>query len=371
MHNLLEAKRQLCELLDYGSFKLHKWASNTPAILSDIPEAEQQFSERDFQKDNFSMKALGITLNVKQDCFTINSPEAFDQNVLTKRAILSYISKFYDPMGFVSPIVIRAKSIIQKVWSSNVGWDERIPNELADEWLEFANSLAIMHPISIRRHIPTNSVKAVQLIGFADASSTTGYGCCIYLRVVDEAGMAELHLLCSKSRVNPRAKPLTIPRLELNAALLLSILMERVYDTLSKGVHIDNVYLFTDSKIALAWINSETTRLQAYVSNRVGVIQQKTNRWTWLYVPSADNPADLISRGISPQELPNSALWWNGPKFLQGDYMFDREGLKASAAKQLMGSLPQHRVTSARPFQKVAIDFAGPVRVKNSECEKH
>ncbi|KAL0858623.1 hypothetical protein ABMA27_012456 [Loxostege sticticalis] len=136
--------------------------------------------------------------------------------------------------------------------------------------------------------------------------------------------MPKLYLLCSKSRVNPRSKPQSIPRLEVNAALLLSTLMERVHDTLSKAIKIDKVYLFTDSKITLAWINTHVTKLQAYVSNRVSVIQQKTGKWTWFYVPSADNPADIISRGITPQELPTSDLWWKGPKFLQGKYDFNR-----------------------------------------------
>lgn len=348
MHKLLEAKRQLCEMLSYGSFSLHKWASNTPNVLSDIPEAKQQFTQLDLQKGDYNMKALGLTLDIKKDCFTINKLEPFSENIIiTKREVLSYISKFYDPMGFASPIVIRAKGIMQKIYSLKIGWDERIPDELIEEWLDFANSLVAMEPINLNRHIPTNNATAVQLIGFADASSTTGYGCCVYLRVVDENGKAELHLLCSKSRVNPRANALTIPRLELNAALLLSILTEKVYDTLSQSMRIDEVYLFTDSKITLAWISTEAKKLQAYVSNRVSVIQQKTSKWSWLYVPSADNPADLISRGISPKELPTCSLWWEGPKFLQGEYNFNNKKL------DLPEDLPEVKVSDPTPARVV------------------
>ncbi|XP_048478565.1 uncharacterized protein LOC105389454 [Plutella xylostella] len=344
LNQLIEAKRQLCEMLSYGSFSLHKWASNTPSILADIPEAEQQFSQLELQKGNYSMKALGLNLDVQKDCFIINSPVPFNEEVITKREVLSYISKFYDPLGFAGPIVIKAKSIISRIWSNNTAWDERIPAELADEWLQFVRSLAAMQPININRYIPTNTAVTEQLIGFADASSTTGYGCCIYHRVVDKTGKAKLYLLCSKSRVNPRANPLTIPRLELNAALLLSTLMERVYNTLHENVKIDDVYLFTDSKITLAWIQTETTKLQAYVSNRVGVIQQKTNKWPWLYVPSTANPADLISRGISPQELPNSALWWEGPEFLQSEYKFESKDL------DLPVSLPEMKKSKTTPL---------------------
>ncbi|XP_049870067.1 uncharacterized protein LOC126369610 [Pectinophora gossypiella] len=347
LQQLLEAKRQLREMLGYGSFSLHKWASNTPSVLSDTPENEQQFSVLDLQKGNFNMKALGLTLNINKDCFTITSPESFNERVITKRQVLTYIAKFYDPMGFASPIIIQAKGIMQKLWSRNVGWDDNIPEDLVTEWLDFARSLSTMQPINLNRYIPTNTAATIQLIGFSDASSTTGYGCCIYLRVVDKTGKAELHLLCSKSRVNPRASPLTIPRLELNAALLLSILMERVYETLHKNVQIDDVYLFTDSQITLAWIKTEVTKLQAYVANRVSVIQQKTNKRRWLYVPSADNPADLISRGINPQELSNCSLWWEGPKFLQCEYKFDNQKL------DLPNDLPEMKAAS--PAGKVVL----------------
>lgn len=327
LNTLLEAKKQLRQMLGYASFGLHKWASNIPGILSDIPEAEQQFTELDFEKGRVSMKALGLTLDIKKDCFTINSPVPFDNSKVTKREVLSYISRFYDPMGFASPIIIKAKSIMQRIWSLNISWDECLPKDLLGEWLEFANSLAAMQPIHLGRYVPSNNAAKMQLLGFADASSVMGYGCCIYLRVVDKTSQTKLHLLCSKSRVNPRANPLTIPRLELNAALLLSTLVKRVYETLSKSIKIDNVHLFTDSKITLAWINTNASKLMAYVSNRVSVIQQNTNRWNWLYIPSADNPADLVSRGISPQNLPNCTLWWEGPKFLQGKYKFKNESL--------------------------------------------
>ncbi|KAL0859489.1 hypothetical protein ABMA27_010647 [Loxostege sticticalis] len=69
---LFNAKNELREMLGYGSFGLHKWASNTPGVLSDIPEADQQFSELDLLQNNLSMKALGLTFDIKKDCFIIS-----------------------------------------------------------------------------------------------------------------------------------------------------------------------------------------------------------------------------------------------------------------------------------------------------------
>lgn len=120
----------------------------------------------------------------------------------------------------------------------------------------------MMKPILIDRNIHVNKTDKFELIGFSDASSSTAYGCCVYLRVTDVNGNVKVHLLCSKSRINPlQDKNKTVPRLELNAALLLSILMSKVYCTLKLTLDISNVYCFTDSKIVLAWLHTELIKL--------------------------------------------------------------------------------------------------------------
>lgn len=126
--------------------------------------------------------------------------------------------------------------------------------------------------------------------------------------------------------------------------------MQRVYDSLHKNIQINGIYLFTDSKITLAWIRTEITELQAYVANRVGVIQQKIKGWCWLYISCTKTPADLISRGMSPQELPNCALWWKGPKTLHSEYNFNTERLV------LPDSLPEIKENSVTtPHVKVVL----------------
>lgn len=322
---LLEAKCQLQQLLKLGSFSTHKWSANNQRTLTDIPSSQQQFDNIELQKENNSIKALGLMIDTKQDCFTIKAPKQLINNKITKRDILSQISKIYDPLGFVSPIVVKAKVIMQKLWLEKSDWDSNVPEVIAKEWLQFADDINNMNTIILKRNIPfSNNVQTLQLIGFADASSSTGQGCCIYCRVIDSTGKAKLFLLCSKSRINSTSKPLTVPRLELNAALLLAKLMTRVADTIALKVHVNNIFLFTDSQIVLAWINTEIMKLQAYVANRVRVIQELTNKWQWLYCQSQSNPADIISRGMGPQELDSCTLWWSGPAFLQNrEYSFE------------------------------------------------
>lgn len=348
-----KAKQQLCELLSKGSFETHKWASNCQQILEDISPDNQHFDDFDLQKDNCFMKTLGLTLNVSKDCFVFSCPEPFNIENPTKRQILSYISKFFDPLGFMSPVIVKAKAFMQKLWLEKLDWDDFPPEGIRLEWLSFVKSLMDMQPLHIDRNIRINkNANAVQLIGFADASSSTGYGCCVYLRVVKDSGKASSSLLCSKSRINPRSNnALTIPRLELNAMLLLTKLANRVYDTLSLKIKISDVYLYSDSQVALAWLATEPIKLQAYVANRVKLIQEQTSRWRWLYVASNENPADYVSRGAVPGDLSNCELWWHGPEFmLDSKYDFDKK-----LPIPVLENLPEMKKGAAFSDPKVAL----------------
>uniref|UniRef100_A0A6P7GN19 Uncharacterized protein LOC114340811 n=1 Tax=Diabrotica virgifera virgifera TaxID=50390 RepID=A0A6P7GN19_DIAVI len=61
----------------------------------------------------------------------------------------------------------------------------------------------------------------------------------------------------------------------------------------------------------------DPSQLQVFVANRVSKIQSLSNTFTWNYVNSSSNPADIASRGIMPEKLISNTIWWNGPMFLQ------------------------------------------------------
>jgi len=42
-----------------------------------------------------------------------------------------------------------------------------------------------------------------------------------------------------------------------------------------------------------------------------------TDQTDWRHVPSSENPADLLSRGVYPHDIAHSLLWWHGPEFLK------------------------------------------------------
>ena len=113
----------------------------------------------------------------------------------------------------------------------------------------------------------------------------------------------------SKSRA-ASLKQHSLPRLELMAATLGT----RLYSFISKSINTyTNVCFWSDSQIVLSWITSKKT-LKPFINNHVNEIQSIST--SWKYCPSADNPADLLTRGMTFQQLSSSIQWRHGPTWL-------------------------------------------------------
>lgn len=314
---LVSLQKDLVHLLSLGGFQLHKWSSNSAKVLSNIPKEKQYFGEVDLDKDDLSVKTLGVNFDMRTDTFKLSTSQPCSGAQSTKRQILSYISKFFDPLGLMGPIFVQAKIIMQLLWAESIGWDETPPDHIREKWIEFAKSLSEMEPLYIPRCIKSSNKATIQLVGFADAS-LTAHGCCLYLRVVDSNDEVSMNLICSKSRINSHKNKLTIPRLELNAALLLARLTHKVLESLHNKALNVQTHMFVDSQIVLAWLNTDIAKLNTYAANRVRVINDYSlkNSLSWGYVTTIDNPADCISRGLLPHELKDHTLWWHGPSLL-------------------------------------------------------
>ncbi|GBM75309.1 hypothetical protein AVEN_126684-1 [Araneus ventricosus] len=190
-----------------------------------------------------------------------------------------------------------------------IDWSQKLPSVIAQEWSSFIASLSYVKNIKIPRFVLRPNPKEIILHGFSDASEKA-YGAVIYLQTVFDSSDNNTFLLCSTSRVAP-IKSVTIQRLELAACLLLSQLTRKVLNALK--LKIDQVLLWTDSTVALSWIDTPPHLLKTFVSNRVAHIQELTKEYHWSHITSKNNPADLLSRGIDAQFLVNNQFWFQGP----------------------------------------------------------
>ncbi|CAH0730303.1 unnamed protein product, partial [Brenthis ino] len=101
--------------------------------------------------------------------------------------------------------------------------------------------------------------------------------------------------------------------LELCGAFLGAELSSAVIKALR--VELKRCVFWTDSCVVLGWLRSPD-KTKTFVANRVAAIGELTDPKAWRYVPTAENPADLASRGVDPQEVNDSTIWWHGPMFL-------------------------------------------------------
>ncbi|GFY10636.1 integrase catalytic domain-containing protein [Trichonephila clavipes] len=172
--------------------------------------------------------------------------------------------------------------------------------------------------IQILRYLAEDATaKRVLLIGFCDASQTA-YAAVFYLRTELVTGKVHVSMITSKTRVAP-VKSITLPRLELLAALLLSELYVVVLESLRKVIQIDRSFLFSDSQIVLDWLKSSPSRWKIFVANSISRIQKMTSEASWHHVKSQENSADCASRDIAASKLKVHKLWWSGPQWLSQD----------------------------------------------------
>ncbi|XP_035226095.1 uncharacterized protein LOC118198513 [Stegodyphus dumicola] len=281
-----------------------------------------------------TVKTLGILWHPASDMFLFKVNSSYPE-VLTKRTLLSIIAKTFDPLGWLAPITVRYKLIMQRLWKHQFQWDEKVPPDIECEWKQLTEDLLFIKSIKISRFLLVESDNQFQLHGFCDDASEKAYAAAIYYRSVLDTGQINVQLVIAKTRVAP-LKTISLPRLELCGALLLTKLMD--FTCRALNTPISQVYFHTDSTIVLAWIRSHASRWKTFVANRVAKIQTLSSPVQWHHVSGNANPADLATRGVSSSALVTS-LWLRGPDLLYNLFLFQQ----ALSAPLLNDSVPEQR----------------------------
>ncbi|XP_066596279.1 uncharacterized protein [Prorops nasuta] len=278
---------ELCGLLKTAGIELSKWAVNhirlKPGVESSIPVMEGKLIG-----DREDVKTLGVRWRPTEDHFYFTVRSSDREPDFTMRGVMSAIARLFDPLGWLAPVIVKAKIILQDLWILKCDLDTPLPPELISRWEEYTSPLSGLKRLNIYRWLGTSSTIRGEIHGFSDAS-VRAYAAAIFLRVQREDGSFLVSLLIAKSKVSP-VKTISVPKLELNGAALLVKLIR----------YLLTVPAFKELPI-FAWTDSQITELPSA---------------TWRHVKSKENSADLATRGLTSLELAESVLWWHGPHWL-------------------------------------------------------
>ncbi|XP_041983271.1 uncharacterized protein LOC121736254 [Aricia agestis] len=301
-----------------ASFELRGWASNVPEVIKDVSDKRisgaTTLGKSDTERTlgliwNHARDTLGFNVNLRNTPSSVISGEILP----TKRQVTSAVMSVFDPLGLVSPVTMVGKCLIQEIWRSGVGWDDPITKEHHITWMSFINNLNLLRTFEIERYVPAPPSGEGELHIFCDASEKV-YSAAVYFVSMNN-NTKTARLVTGKAKVAP-LKPISIPRLELQAAVLGSRLAESVKR--ESDYKITKSYYWSDSKTVLAWIRSDPRTFKSFVAHRLAEIESTTTPADWRWVPSADNVADDATKGI-PVNFSSTHRWFTGPSFILDD----------------------------------------------------
>lgn len=123
---------------------------------------------------------------------------------------------------------------MQNIWLSKIDWGDNLTPELSNQWHDRGN------------------FSKVEIDGFC-AAILKAYGCSIYMRSIYCDNSVTSNLIVAKSRVAP-VKTISLPKLELCGAVLLSRLASTILSAVENKIYISSVCLWTESQIVLCWL---------------------------------------------------------------------------------------------------------------------
>ena len=311
-----QLRLNLCETLAKGGFKLCKFRSSSPQVLSSIdPSLREELPVQAIadSTDVKHPKALGLIWDSHNDLMSI-ALNVSGTVVPTKRGIVSDISKTFDILGWMAPSTVSMKILYQKLWIAKIGWDDPVPSDLFSEHADWKKQLPLLSTVEFDRcyYRVEDTPLTIQLHGFSDASELA-YSAVVYIRSTYSSSLPLVKLVSAKTKVAP-LKKMTIPRLELCGAQLLAKLLVNVSTALS--VPTSAMYAWSDSTIVLSWLDGQAKRFKTFVGNRIAATLALVPAECWAHVSTIINPADCACRGLRPGELATFTLWWKGPDFL-------------------------------------------------------
>ncbi|XP_044316262.1 uncharacterized protein LOC123037810 [Drosophila rhopaloa] len=313
----IEISSQVREVHSRGGFEIRNWASNSSTVLSYLKNDGDAKKQEPVQF-GATEKVLGMYWDPHKDVFKficrfsrLKRDVLTDPAVPTKREVLQVLMSIFDPLGLLSCHTIGLKILLQKIWRANISWDQELPESLSEDWNQWKLLLPQVATINIPRcYSPRISAETrIDLHTFVDASEHA-YSAACYLRV-SQKDEVDVLLVAAKSKVAP-LKPLSIPRMELQAAVMGSRLANKIVNV--RNLRVDDLTFWSDSRTVLQWLVMDPRNFQQFVMHRIGEVLETTRVDQWRWIPSKLNVADGATKVI---KNPCVDTWLYGPEFLK------------------------------------------------------
>ena len=295
-------------------------------LTNDLKLQDKIDRDNDVKTSN-EVKLLGMNWNRSKDCLSTMSIE-LDTNASTKRSILSTLASQYDIFGTNIPVMNRSKLFMHKLQKSkNIDWDTNLSSDLKREWKNIASQANSSPKFELNRFVG-NKDDSYNIICCSDSSKEI-YGAVCYIQNVKTG---DINYLMAKNRlVNKQLESKSIPALEIQGIALGAEMTIDIYNSLTSGavcpVNIVKLYVYTDSYVALTWLNSYINTLDKmrnisnFVMNRLHAIKKccDINPIEFSFVSGTDNPADCATRCVSGKLLLKTN-YFAGPSFLDNSF---------------------------------------------------
>lgn len=320
-----EQSHKVKKSLRKGGFVLGKWISNSPGALEGFKQEELAPASKELRcgaKNEVQSKALGVVWDLVEDFLHLASRK-MHQSFVNLAQFLSILASVYDPLGFFQPYIFSGKLLMGKVWRAITSWHTPIPGDLLVDCQEWCKGLSEVAKLKISRWYGTRIDTPLWLHIFCDASKE-GYGAVAFIRFVGEDGELQTAFVASKSRLAP-AKPLTIPKLELQGVVLGFRLARSCLRGLFRGC-VKRLTFWTDSSVVEGQIARPASHSKdVFVANRLGEIHSRMDSAEFQamqveirHVATSQNAADRVTRPVTAAEFAGIfQSWIKGPDFLQ------------------------------------------------------
>ena len=157
MDNVLPGTDTIAEASDYYTssrncfqkegMNLRQWTSNS-TTLNRQAHGDGGYAEP-------MVKVLKLNWNTKTDTLSLSLTTLIKEtnsiDKVSKRSVLSIPSKLYDSLGFVEPVTVKAKIMMEELWKHNLTWDKELPDSFKENWVGWLNESQNLTPLEIPR----------------------------------------------------------------------------------------------------------------------------------------------------------------------------------------------------------------------------